>query len=198
MQRAQRRLEIIIPATLLIMFLILFVLSNSLSRAFVVLQNVPLALIGGIFSLYLTRFHLSVSAAVGFIALFGVSVQNGVIMVAYFDQLREEGRSIDQAILEGAETRLRPVLMTALLAMIGLVPAALSTGIGSDTQKPIAIVIIGGLLIETILTLYSLPIRYKLFCRTALPAATNETEEGLGSGSVLIASAAQRNSGSTQ
>jgi cobalt-zinc-cadmium resistance protein CzcA len=177
MQRAQRRLEIIIPVTLLIMFLILFVLSNSLSRAFVVIQNVPLALIGGIFSLYLTHFHLSVSAAVGFIALFGVSVQNGVIMVAYFDQLREEGCSIDQAILEGAETRLRPVLMTALLAMIGLVPAALSTGIGSDTQKPIAIVIIGGLLIETILTLYSLPIRYKLFCRAPIAAASEEAGE---------------------
>jgi cobalt-zinc-cadmium resistance protein CzcA len=177
MQRAQRRLAIIIPVTLFIMFLILFVLSNSLSRAFVVIQNVPLALIGGIFSLALTHFHLSVSAAVGFIALFGVSVQNGVIMVAYFDQLREEGRTIDQAILEGAETRLRPVLMTALLAMIGLVPAALSTGIGSDTQKPIAIVIIGGLLIETILTLYSLPIRYKLFCRAPLAAATEEMRE---------------------
>jgi len=141
----------------------------------VVILNVPLALIGGIFALYFTHFHLSVAAAVGFIALFGVAVQNGVIMVVYFDQLREKGWDLRNAVLDGAETRLRPVLMTALLAMIGLVPAAVSTGIGSDTQKPLAIVIIGGLVSATVLTLFVLPALYALFGKSRV-APIHETE----------------------
>ena len=170
MQRAGARLAVILPITLLLIFLILFAMFNAVSRAAIVMLNVPLALIGGIFALYLTHFHLSVAAAVGFIALFGVAVQNGVIMVTYFDQLRATGRSLEQAVLDGAETRLRPVLMTALLAMIGLVPAAVSTGIGSDTQKPLAIVIIGGLMSATVLTLFVLPVLYALFARDQVAA----------------------------
>jgi cobalt-zinc-cadmium resistance protein CzcA len=173
MQRAQARLMVIVPITLLMIFVVLFLLFNAVSRAVIVMLNVPLALIGGIFALYLTRFHLSVAAAVGFIALFGVAVQNGVIMLSYFDRLRAEGKNLREAVLEGAVTRLRPVLMTAILASIGLIPAAVSTGIGSDTQKPLAIVIIGGLVSATILTLFVLPVVYALVAR---PVAHLETE----------------------
>ncbi|HLJ55587.1 MAG TPA: efflux RND transporter permease subunit, partial [Chthonomonadaceae bacterium] len=162
MQRAGARLAVILPITLLMIFLVLFMLFNRSSRCVIVMLNVPLALIGGVFALFLTRFHLSVAAAVGFIALFGVAVQNGVIMVSYFDQLRAAGASLQVAVIDASVTRLRPVLMTAILASVGLVPAALSTGIGSDTQKPLAIVIIGGLVSATILTLFVLPILYVL------------------------------------
>jgi cobalt-zinc-cadmium resistance protein CzcA len=163
LQRAEARLMLIIPATLLLIFLILFILFNAVSRSAIVMLNVPLALIGGVFALYFTHFHLSVAAAVGFIALFGVAVQNGVIMVAHFDRLRAEGVERDEAVLEGSLTRLRPVL-----ASIGLVPAAISTGIGSDTQKPLAIVIIGGLVSATVLTLFVLPVLYALVARPVL------------------------------
>lgn len=168
MQRAGARLMLIVPATLLLIFLILFTLFNAVSRAAIVMLNVPLALIGGVFALYFTHFHLSVAAAVGFIALFGVAVQNGVVMVSHFDRLRSEGIGMREAVIEGALTRLRPVLMTAILASIGLVPAAISTGIGSDTQKPLAIVIIGGLVSATILTLFVLPVLYALAARPVL------------------------------
>jgi cobalt-zinc-cadmium resistance protein CzcA len=170
MQRAGARLMLIVPATLLLIFLILFTLFNAVSRAAIVMLNVPLALIGGVLALYLTHFHLSVAAAVGFIALFGVAVQNGVIMVSHFDRLRLEGLGMREAVIEGSLTRLRPVLMTAILASIGLVPAAVSTGIGSDTQKPLAIVIIGGLVSATILTLFVLPVLYALVARPVLSA----------------------------
>jgi cobalt-zinc-cadmium resistance protein CzcA len=175
MQRAGARLMIIVPITLLLIFLVLFMLFNTVSRAAIVMLNVPLALIGGVFALYLTHFHLSVAAAVGFIALFGVAVQNGVIMVSYFDHLRATGVGLQEAIVEGGVTRLRPVLMTAILASIGLVPAAISTGIGSDTQKPLAIVIIGGLISATILTLFVLPVLYALVARP-VPAHGTHTE----------------------
>jgi cobalt-zinc-cadmium resistance protein CzcA len=179
MQRAGARLMIIVPLTLLMIFLVLFTLFGSISRAAIVMLNVPLALIGGIFALYITHFHLSVAAAVGFIALFGVAVQNGVIMVSYFDHLRAHGTPLQDAVLEGGVMRLRPVLMTAILASIGLVPAAISTGIGSDTQKPLAIVIIGGLISATVLTLGVLPVLYSLAARSAptlVPASA--TPEG--------------------
>ena len=167
MQRAGARLMLILPITLGLIFLVLFLLFSTVSRAMIVMLNVPLALIGGVFALYFTHNHLSVAAAVGFIALFGVAVQNGVIMVSHFDRLVVEGAELHHAIVEGAVTRLRPVLMTAILASIGLVPAAVSTGIGSDTQKPLAIVIIGGLVSATILTLFVLPVLYELAARHA-------------------------------
>jgi hypothetical protein len=141
-----------------------------------VMVNVPLALIGGVVALYVTHFHLSVSAAVGFIALFGIAVQNGVIMVSYFEQLRSEGVGRRWSIIEGSVVRLRPVLMTAILASIGLIPAAISTGIGSDVQKPLAIVIIGGLCIQPVLTLFVLPVMYSLFAR---PEVVLQTEPEL-------------------
>ena len=174
MQRALARLMIVVPLTLVLIFLVLFLLFNQVSRAVIVMLNVPLSLIGGIFALYFLHLHLSVAAAVGFIALFGVAVQNGVIMISHFDHLiGTEGLSLHQAVVEGAVTRLRPVLMTALLASIGLLPAAISTGIGSDTQKPLAIVIIGGLISATALTLFVLPVLYRLFVRS--PEAASRT-----------------------
>ena len=125
-----------------------------------ILVNVPLGLIGGIFALLLTGIPLSVSAAIGFIALFGQAVLNGVVMVSYFNQLQEDGLNPYEAVVQGAGTRLRTVLMTALLAMLGLLPMALSHGIGSETQRPLAIVIIGGLVSATFLTLMVLPVLY--------------------------------------
>jgi cobalt-zinc-cadmium resistance protein CzcA len=166
MQRAGARLMVILPITLLMILLVLYMLFNRMSRAVIVMMNVPLSLSGAVFALYITHFHLSVSAAVGFIALFGVAVQNGVIMVSYFDHLRDQRVPFREAVIEGAMTRLRPVLMTAMLATFGLIPAALSTGIGSDTQKPLAIAIIGGLVADVLTgTLFVLPVLYELTCR---------------------------------
>ena len=167
MQRAGARLMLILPITLGLIFLVLFLLFGTVSRATIVMLNVPLATVGGVFALYFSHNHLSVAAAVGFIALFGVAVQNGVIMVSHFDRLVLEGAVMHQAIVEGAVTRLRPVLMTAILASIGLLPAAVSTGIGSDTQKPLALVIIGGLVSATILTLFVLPVLYEVVVNRA-------------------------------
>jgi cobalt-zinc-cadmium resistance protein CzcA len=175
LQRAQARLAIIVPGTLFLIFIILFLLFNSASRALLVMLSVPLALIGGIFALYLTHFHLSVSAAVGFISLFGIAVQNCVLMVWQIEYLRTQASDFHEAILEGAVTRLRAVLMTASLATIGLIPAAISTGIGSDVQKPIAIVVIGGMIAQPILTLFVLPVVYSLVARR-VPAAVSESE----------------------
>ena len=142
-----------------------------------ILLNVPFALIGGILALWMTHIPLSVSAAIGFIALFGQAVLNGVVMVSYFNQLMEQGRSTQQAVTEGSITRLRTVLMTALLAMLGLLPMALSHGIGSETQRPLALVIIGGLVSATPLTLIVLPVLYLLFSRekaAELPKGSTE------------------------
>ena len=144
-QRAMKRLAIIVPISTFLIFILLFDAFKSVKSALLILVNVPLGLIGGIFALLLTGIPLSVSAAIGFIALFGQAVLNGVVMVSYFNQLQDEGLTPYDAVLQGAATRLRTVLMTALLAMLGLLPMALSHGIGSETQRPLAIVIIGGL-----------------------------------------------------
>lgn len=159
-QRAMRRLAIIVPISTFLIFVLLFDAFKSVKSALLILINVPLGLIGGIFALLLTGIPLSVSAAIGFIALFGQAVLNGVVMVSYFNQLQEEGLSPYDAVLQGAATRLRTVMMTALLAMLGLLPMALSHGIGSETQRPLAIVIIGGLVSATFLTLLVLPTLY--------------------------------------
>jgi cobalt-zinc-cadmium resistance protein CzcA len=161
-QRAMKRLSIIVPISTFLIFVLLFDAFKSVKSALLILVNVPLGLIGGIFALLLTGIPLSVSAAIGFIALFGQAVLNGVVMVSYFNQLQEDGRNPHDAVVEGAATRLRTVLMTALLAMLGLLPMALSHGIGSETQRPLAIVIIGGLVSATILTLMVLPTLYFL------------------------------------
>ena len=162
-QRAMARLLVIVPVSILLIFVLLFNAFGSVKSALLILSNVPFALIGGIVALLLTGIPLSVSAAIGFIALFGQAVLNGVVMVSYFNQLREAGAGPLDAVVQGALVRLRAVLMTALLAMLGLLPMALSKGIGSEVQKPLAVVIIGGLLSATILTLIVLPTLYVLF-----------------------------------
>jgi heavy metal efflux system protein len=166
-QRAMKRLAVIVPISTFLIFILLFDAFKSVKSALLILVNVPLGLIGGIFALLLTGIPLSVSAAIGFIALFGQAVLNGVVMVSYFNQLQDEGLSAYDAVLRGAGVRLRTVLMTALLAMLGLLPMALSHGIGSETQRPLAIVIIGGLVSATLLTLMVLPTLYLVIERRA-------------------------------
>jgi cobalt-zinc-cadmium resistance protein CzcA len=176
-ERAMRRLMLIVPISVFMIFVLLFDAFKSVKSALLILLNVPFALIGGIVALLITQIPLSVSAAIGFIALFGQAVLNGVVMVSYFNQLRDKGLSPRQAVIVGAPLRLRTVLMTALLAMFGLLPMALSHGIGSETQKPLAIVIIGGLISATALTLIVLPTLYLLFERRAESASQENSEE---------------------
>jgi heavy metal efflux system protein len=140
--------------------LILFNAFNSLKNATLIISNIPFAMIGGIVALFLLDIPLSVSAAIGFIALFGQAVLNGVVMLSHFGQLQENGASLEDAVLHGSLDRLRTVLMTALLASLGLLPMAVSTAIGSETQRPLAIVIIGGLISATLLTLVVMPSLY--------------------------------------
>ncbi|MBI2316252.1 MAG: efflux RND transporter permease subunit, partial [Betaproteobacteria bacterium] len=159
-ERAMARLAWVVPVSILIIFLFLFDAFKSLRSAFLIIANIPFAMIGGIFALLLTGIPLSVSAAIGFIALFGQAVLNGVVMLAYFGQLRERGESLYDAVYKGSLDRLRTVLMTALLASFGLLPMALSNAIGAETQRPLAVVVIGGLISATLLTLLVLPTLY--------------------------------------
>jgi cobalt-zinc-cadmium resistance protein CzcA len=149
-----------VPLSILLIFLLLYNTFGSLSSAMLIIANIPFALIGGIVALWIVGMPLSVSAAIGFIALFGQAVLNGVVLVTHFNQRRHAGVPLRDAILQGAATRLRTVLMTALLAMLGLLPMALSHGIGAETQRPLAVVVIGGLLSATALTLIVLPTLY--------------------------------------
>ncbi len=163
--RATKRLGQVVPLSLMAIFVILFVLFGNAKDAGLVLLNVPFALIGGILALHATGTIFGISAGVGFIALFGICVQNGVILISVFNNNLKEGMDIDKAIAEGVQSRIRPVVMTAMMAAIGLLPAAVSSGIGSETQKPLAIVVIGGLITATILTLLIFPIIYRFFNR---------------------------------
>ncbi len=160
-QRAAARLAIVVPIALALIFLLLFATFGSLRQALLVLTNIPFALIGGVFALWISGQYLSVPASVGFIALLGVAVLNGVVMVTYFNQLRAQGMALAQVVVEGAQRRLRPVLMTASIAAFGLVPLLFASGPGSEIQKPLAIVVIGGLVTSTLLTLVLLPILYR-------------------------------------
>jgi cobalt-zinc-cadmium resistance protein CzcA len=171
-QRAMTRLSLIVPISILLIFVVLFNAFGSVKDASLILLNVPFALIGGILALYLTGIHLSVSAAIGFIALFGQAVLNGVVMVSYFNQLRRGGASAYHAALEGSIVRLRTVLMTTMLAMLGLMPMALSHSIGSEVQRPLAVVIIGGLFSAAALTLIVLPALFVIFHARHPRAAT--------------------------
>jgi cobalt-zinc-cadmium resistance protein CzcA len=159
-QRAMKRLAVIVPVTIFLIFVLLFDTFKSVKSALLIILNIPFALIGGVFALLATDINLSVSAAIGFIALSGQAVLNGVVMVSYFNELRDEGVTMWEAVLEGSVVRLRAILMTAVLAMLGLLPMALSHGIGSEVQKPLAVVIIGGLISATLLTLIVLPTLY--------------------------------------
>ncbi len=164
-ERAMKRLSLIVPISILLIFILLFDAFKSFKSATLILLNIPFALIGGIFALLITGVPLSVSAAIGFIALFGQAVLNGVVMISHYNQLKNAGASPEQAVMQGSLTRLRTVIMTGLLAMFGLLPMALSHDIGSETQKPLAIVVIGGLISATILTLIVLPTLYVIFER---------------------------------
>jgi cobalt-zinc-cadmium resistance protein CzcA len=161
-QRAMARLKIIVPVSIFLIFVLLFNAFKSVKDALIILVNVPFALIGGILALVATGIPLSVSAAIGFIALFGQAVLNGVVMMTCFKQLREGGATPSEAVEQGALVRLRTVLMTALLAMLGLIPMALSKAIGAEVQRPLAVVVIGGLISATFLTLFVLPAIYMM------------------------------------
>jgi cobalt-zinc-cadmium resistance protein CzcA len=162
-QRAAARLAIVVPVAIGLIFLLLFSTFGSIRQASLVLMNIPFALIGGVFGLWITGEYLSVPASVGFIALLGIAVLNGVVMVTYFNQLHAQGKPMREVVIEGAQRRLRPVLMTASIAAFGLVPLLFASGPGSEIQRPLAIVVIGGLISATALTLFLLPILYNRF-----------------------------------
>ena len=176
MQRAMARLKIIVPITIGLIFLLLFASFQSVRHAALIILNLPFALIGGIVALWVTGEYLSVPASIGFINLFGVAVLNGIVLVSYINQLRAEGLPDETAIAHGCLLRLRPVLMTALVAMLGLIPLALSHGIGSEVQRPLAVVVIGGLISSTLLTLIVLPTLYGVFAGT--PASATHDSRG--------------------
>ncbi|MCW8955659.1 MAG: CusA/CzcA family heavy metal efflux RND transporter, partial [Gammaproteobacteria bacterium] len=159
-QRAATRLGLVVPVSIVLIFLMLFTTFGSVRQAGLIILNIPFAMIGGVISLYLSGLYMSVPASVGFITLFGVAVLNGVVMVSYFNQLRSAGRDVISAVKEGAERRLRPVLMTAMIASLGLMPLLFATGPGSELQQPLAVVVIGGLFTSTLLTLVLLPTLY--------------------------------------
>jgi cobalt-zinc-cadmium resistance protein CzcA len=165
LERASKRLMLVVPLSLLLIFLLLFATFNSIRQAALVFTGIPLATVGGVIALFLRGMPFSISAGVGFIALFGIAVLNGVVMVSYMNELRQHGMPLAQAIREGGMTRLRPVLMTALVASFGFIPMAISTGAGAEVQQPLAAVVIGGLFTSTLLTLLVLPLLYLLFER---------------------------------
>ncbi len=178
-ERAMKRLAWIVPLSILLIFLLLFDAFSSVKSALLIVANIPFALIGGIVALLITGIPLSVSAAIGFIALFGQAVLNGVVLVTYFNQLRDTGMPILEVVMQGSVQRLRTVLMTALLAMFGLLPMALSKAIGAETQRPLAIVVIGGLVSATILTLIVLPTLYFVFFAKVKPKPNLDSNPAL-------------------
>jgi cobalt-zinc-cadmium resistance protein CzcA len=162
-QRAAATLSLVVPISLGLIFLLLFSTFGSVRQAVLVLSNIPLAMVGGVFALWFSGEYLSVPASVGFIALLGIAVLNGVVMVSYFNQLKATGMDLAKVVTLGSSRRLRPVLMTASIAAFGLIPLLFATGPGSEIQRPLAIVVIGGLISSTFLTLFLLPILFKLF-----------------------------------
>lgn len=180
LERATRRLLIVVPLSLLLIFLLLFTTFNSVRQAALVFTGIPLAVVGGVFALLIRGMPFSISAGVGFIALFGIAVLNGVVMVSYINELRAHGRTLDDAVREGGMIRLRPVLMTALVASLGFIPMAISRGAGAEVQRPLATVVIGGLITATLLTLLVLPLLYLRFERRSERAPGAAAEDGPG------------------
>jgi cobalt-zinc-cadmium resistance protein CzcA len=170
LQQARTRLMIVVPAALALIFILIFLAFGSIRQALLVYTGIPLAVTGGVLSLWLRGMPFSITAAIGFIALSGVAVLNGLVMISYFNQLREQGRKVREAVIEGSLTRLRPVLMTALVASFGFVPMAIATGTGAEVQRPLATVVIGGILSSTFLTLIVLPVLYAWLEREGEPA----------------------------
>ena len=178
-KRSERRLLLVLPVTIVLIFAILYTMFQSVKWALLILTNVAMARIGGLLALLITHTNFSVSSGVGFLALFGVSVQTGVIMLEYINQLRSRGYTIQEAAVEGAVLRFRPIVMTMLVATLGLLPAALSHGIGSDSQRPFAIVIVGGLISDLVLSIFLLPTLYAWFARGGDRLPVAETEEAV-------------------
>jgi cobalt-zinc-cadmium resistance protein CzcA len=160
-QRALARLSLIVPITIFFIFILLYTAFNSAKYATMIIANVPFATIGGLIGLAITGQYLSVPSAIGFIAVFGVAMLNGIVLVSFINELREKGLSVAEAVRQGAEMRLRPVMMTASVAILGLVPMLLSAGVGAETQRPLATVVVGGLITSTLLTLVLLPVIYE-------------------------------------
>jgi cobalt-zinc-cadmium resistance protein CzcA len=176
-KRAESRLALIVPLTIFLIFIILYSMFRSFKWALLILANVAMAPIGGLLALLVTGTYFSVSSGVGFLALFGVSVQTGVIMLEYINQLRARGYTVADAAVEGAVLRLRPIMMTMLVATLGLLPAATSHAIGSDTQRPFAIVIVGGLMTALAMSIFLLPTLYVWFAREGDTLPEPEAEE---------------------
>jgi heavy metal efflux system protein len=163
LEQAQRRLEVIVPLSLVLILILLYGLFNSLRDSWLALAGIPFAIGGGIIALYVTGLPFSISAAIGFVSLFGVSVMNGILIITYFNEVRAQGMRGTAAMFHAAEQRMRPMLMTALAACIGLFPAALSTGIGSQVQRPLATVVVGGMLLGPVLLLLVVPALQMVF-----------------------------------
>src|SRR4029079_18019962 len=172
LKEARLRLAVVVPVALTLIFVLVFVALGSLRQTLLIYTGIPLAATGGVFALWARGMPFSISAGVGFIAVSGVAVLNGLVMISYINQLRERGQNVPEAVREGALTRLRPVLMTALVASFGFVPMALATGAGAEVQRPLATVVIGGIISSTALTLLVLPALYMLFRRSS--RATSE------------------------
>ena len=162
-QRAMARLKIVVPVALLLVFVMLFSSLNSIKSSILILTNLPFAVVGGIMTIYLLKINLSVAASIGFIALLGVAVENGLVLVSFFDQLRKRGREVHDAVLEACRLRVRPLMMTTLTTLMGLLPMLYATGSGSEIQQPLVAVIFGGLITSLALTLIILPVLYILF-----------------------------------
>jgi cobalt-zinc-cadmium resistance protein CzcA len=182
LQEARKRLTIVVPVALALIFILVFMALGSLRQTFLVYTGIPLAVTGGVFGLWLRGLPFSISAGVGFIALSGVAVLNGLMMISYFNLLREQGRDVPTSVREGAMTRLRPVLMTALVASLGFIPMAIATGAGGEVQRPLATVVIGGILSSTFLTLVLLPTLYEWIERKQKPADDESGETPSGEG----------------
>jgi len=175
LESARQRLLIAVPVSLFFIFALLFVTFNSVKQGLLVFSGIPFAVVGGIFALVIRDLPFSISAGIGFIALFGVAVLNGIVMIAYFNRLEDEGISnVHHRIISGTMSRLRPILMTALVASLGFIPMALSTGSGAEVQRPLATVVIGGLISSTLLTLIVLPVLYGIFNKHTNPEYTFE------------------------
>jgi cobalt-zinc-cadmium resistance protein CzcA len=171
-QRATRRLALIVPIVIAVIFVLLYITFNSISEALLVVGNIPFALVGGIAALWLRGMNLNLSASIGFIALFGVAMLNGIVLVSAIAQLRAAGSSTRDAVLAGASRRLRPVLMTAVVASVGFIPMAIATSTGAEVQRPLASVVIGGLVSSTALTLILLPVLYEWLFAERQPEGT--------------------------
>jgi cobalt-zinc-cadmium resistance protein CzcA len=163
LEKAKKRLEIIVPICILLILMLLYATFNSLRDSLLALAGIPDAMVGGVLALYLTGLHFSISAAIGFVSLFGISAMDGILMITYYNHERVRGLAPEAAMFRSASTRMRPLLMTALSACIGLFPAAISTGIGSQVQRPLATVVVGGMLLGPIMLLLAVPALRMIF-----------------------------------